>query len=404
MICNKYKKYISSALWSSGILYMFFILNFIGQIALARFLMPEDFGKIVLALAIVEVLKMFFGFSVSMAYIKAKDSATLFGSAIYLAFLGWLGMMFLSLILFYPLTHFYDLNTAIFVCIITFFSLFTYLAYVIEAEMEKNLHFKKSSFIVGISSVGGMAFAIVFAYYGFEEKSLIVREAIAPVILFIISTKYSLKKLTFKYDIIEVKEMFQYVYTMLFSRGAEVIYMKVPFILISTLFGSTTLGLISQMMYLAQLPNVALGPIATKISFVFYSHHNDDLENRDKGKNLLSILLLFLALPFSLVFYFYSTELLHILWGEKWIEGSRYLSQLAIFTLLLPVWNNLKSYTYSQNKNYFITQAYFLGSLVLFILIFFIPREFIGIAYSISIFTFTLWLILKIRGKNEQSY
>lgn len=385
MISAKYKTYINSALWSSGLLYVFFILNFLGQIILARLLLPEDFGKIVLALAIVEVLKIFFGFSVSMAYIRSKESNTLFGSAIYLALLGWVGMVIFSLLLFYPIEYFYNEKIAIFVLLISFFSLFTYLAYIIEADMEKNLHFKKSSFIVGISSLFGMIVAIIFAYFQFHEISLLMREMIAPVVLFIISLRYSMKKITFKHTETEVKEMFQYVFKMLFSRGAEVVYMKVPLIFISSLFGSASVGLISQMLYLAQLPSVALGPIATKVSFVFYSQHQNDKENREKGKKIISLLVTILVVPFSLLFFFYSHELLNILWGERWLKGAEFLSQLAVFTLLFPLWNNLKTYAYSQNKNTFVTYSYLTGSILLFSCIFFIPNEFLGLAYSLSL-------------------
>lgn len=394
---SQYKNYVNAALWSSGLLYIFFIMNFLGQIALARLLTPENFGVMVLALAIVEILKIIFGFSVSMAYIKAKDSDTLFGSALYLAFLGWLGMMLMSILLFFPLEYFYSTKIAIFVCIITFFSLLTSLSYVIEADMEKSLHFKKSSFIVGISSAIGMLFAISFAYYGFSEKSLLIREIIAPIVLFIISIYYSAKKIHFKHNVNEVKKMFSYTTKMLFSRGSEIMYLKAPMLLISFLFGSASLGLISQMIYLAQLPSVALGPIATKVSFVFYSHHQTETSHLRKGKNLISFFLLLLALPISLLFFFYSTELLQLLWGEKWVSGDKYLQQLAIFTLFFPLFNNLKTYAYSQDKNHLVTQSYILGSFILGCLILWLPAQYIGIAYTVSMSFLLLWIIFKLK-------
>ena len=394
---TKYKKYIESTLWSSGLLYIFFIINFIGQVILARLLAPDDFGIIVLSLSIVEILKIFFGFSVSMAYIRMKDSSTLYGTAMFLGLLGWIGMIVSVLIFYYPISIIFGSNIAFFVLLISFFSIFVYLSYIIEADLEKKFNFKKSSFIVGISSFIGMFSAVIFAYYGYEEKSLLLREIISPIVLFYLSIKMTNKKISFDYNKKELKEMFLFVYKMLFSRGAEILYMKFPLVLISSLSGSTSLGLISQMLYLAQLPAVALGPIATKVSYVFYSHHQDDKEIQNKGRNIISLLLLILSIPISFIFYFYSVELLLYLWGEKWIEASPYLKQLAIFTLLYPVFTNLKTYLYSNAKNSIVTKSFLFGFTCLFLSIVFLSKEYLGVFFSVSMMLMLFYQIYVIR-------
>ncbi len=396
-----YKNYINSVLWSSGLLYLFFILNFIGQIILARLLTPEHFGIIVLSLSIVEILKIFFGFSISMAYIRMNDSDTLIGTANYLALCGWLGMLLFSLILYYPLSILFSVKISFFVFIVSFFSIFTYISYIIEADLEKNNKFKKSSFIAGISSTFAMFFAILFALLDFEETSLLIREIVSPIILFIISFKYFDKNISFNYDKKELKEMFSFVFKMLFSRGGEIIYLKTPLILISNIYGTSTLGLISQMLYLAQLPSVTLGPIANKVSYVFYSNHKNDKELQNKGKNIISILLIIMTLPFFIICYFYSFELLNLLWGEKWIDGANYLQQLSVFTLIYPLFINFKTYLYSKLKNELVTVSYIIASVIFFISIYFTPEKYLGYIFSITMF---LMVILQIYFIKENKY
>lgn len=390
---SNYKEYINSVLWSSGLLYLFFILNFIGQITLARMLLPEHFGIIVLSLSIIEILKIFFGFSISMAYIRMDNSDTLIGTANFLAVCGWIGMLLFSLLFYYPFSIFFSTKVSLFVVIISFFSIFTYISYIIESDLEKNNNFKKSSFIVGISSFLAMCIAILFAYFGFEEKSLLFREIAGPIILFIISFKYFNKKISFSYDKKELKEMFLFVFKMLFSRGSEIIYLKAPLIIISNISGTTTLGLISQMLYLAQLPAVALGPIANKVSYVFYSNNKNNENLQNNGRNIISILLLIMTLPFFIICYFYSYELLNILWGEKWVNGANYLQQLSAFILIYPIFMNFRTFLYSKLKNELVTITYIIASIMIFFLMYFTSEKYLGYIFSITMF---LMIVLQI--------
>ena len=63
----------NSILTSISSSYVFFAINFIGQIILARLLLPEHFGVVATVLAIMGIIDLFVGFSIPMAFIQAKN-------------------------------------------------------------------------------------------------------------------------------------------------------------------------------------------------------------------------------------------------------------------------------------------------------------------------------------------
>ena len=77
-ISNKLFHSIAVAIGSS---YVFYVINFSGQILLARILSPEDFGVMALVLAVIGIVDLVVGVSIPMAYIQKKETATLFESA-----------------------------------------------------------------------------------------------------------------------------------------------------------------------------------------------------------------------------------------------------------------------------------------------------------------------------------
>ena len=71
---------------------------------------------------------------------------------------------------------------------------------------------------------------------------------------------------------------------MLFSRGAEILYFKVPILFLASTLDKFSLGLFTQSFYLITLIATALNPITEKVAFVFYS--NDKNNDNDENDNV----------------------------------------------------------------------------------------------------------------------
>lgn len=366
-IQNKLYKSIAISVGSS---YIFYAINFIGQLVLARLLMPENFGVVALVLAVLGMIDLVVGFSIPMAYIQERETDTLFESAYTLSFVIGLLPIVIAILIYYPLSIYYNPEIAMFALLVSFSKPFTALGSIIISHVEKNMHFGKSYLLRGIALSSALGIAIIMAYNGFEENSLIAREVLGGVFLFLIAKYYFRQKVSFNYKIQEIKSLMKYSIKMIFSRGAELAYFKIPILLIGSLYSTATLGLFVQAFYLVSLTSTALNPITEKVAFVFYSDAKNKNSDSKKDFNTVTFITLIVALPVSLILFFYPEEVLRLLYGEKWIGASEYLKYLALFGLLLPIFNNLKSYFYSHGLNKYVTISYVVSLVVASVCIF----------------------------------
>jgi len=377
---------------SIGSSYLFYALNFGGQLILMRLLMPEHFGIVALVLAVMGMIDLFVGFSIPMAYIQAKESDTLFESAYMLSLVAGFLPIVITLLIYYPLSIYYDPKIALFTILVSLSKPFNSVGSILISHLEKNLHFGKSYILRGIALSSALVVAILMAYSGFEENSLIARELLGGVFLFIIAKFYFKEKVRLNYHFEEMKELMRYSLKMIVSRSAELAYFKIPILLIGSLYGTVTLGLFVQAFYLVSLTSTALNPITEKVAFVFYSHAKNNNSDSKKDFNSVTFITLIVALPVSFVLFLYPEEVLRLLYGEKWIGASEYLKYLAIFGLLLPIFNNLKSYFYSQGLNKYVTASYLISLVVASICIVLGQIE---ILFGISMFVGLLILFIR---------
>lgn len=385
--------YIKASVWATAIRMLFMIGNFFGQIVLVRMLLPESFGTMALAISIAGIITLLFSFALDMSYIYLPDSETLFSSALFFSLINWLSLNVVALIAYIPIQQLYGSQIAFFVWIIAFVKIFGFMSVLLLAKLEKNVDFKMSSIIIGSSGLLSLIIAITFAYLGFDIISLLLREIATPILMFIFAWLYTQQTLDFKsYNIIEVKKIFKYSVKVLFSRSSEQLYVRVPFIIIGTYFDKNVLGYISQMFYLSNIFNQALSTFNSKLAFVFFANHKETRKGK-KGLFYINLLNIIFGIPIFLVLYFYPSELLELMWGDKWVNGSIYLKALAFFAILLPIINSLKSYLYGHGKNNIVTIGYFISLFIYLILIgIWQTNMMLAMGFSITMFIMLLYL------------
>ena len=350
-----------------------------GTLYLVRALLPEFFGELALVLAIIGMLDLCSPLAVPVAYVQEKETDTLFQSAYGLAIRVGFIPVFLAIAIFYPVTILYNEKIALFVVLVSLSRPFTSMSSVLLARMEKGKEFGKSYIIRGSGLVLSLATATLMAANGFEEKSLIARELLGGIFVYIAARLYYRRAIPWDRNKEESKRLLKYSITQMFSRGSELLYMKVPLLLIGSLYGTVTLGLFVQAFYLVSIMNTALAPMTQQVALVFYSEAKNNSQSPHKQISIISWVSLALALPVSLVLLIYPTEVLSILYGEKWLDASGYLQGFAVFGCILPIFNNLKAYFYSVNKSILIGWTYIVCLMIALCLV-----QVIGIEYIFS--------------------
>lgn len=379
------KNFNKIILQSSFAAYFFYLINFFGNIVLARFLTPEIFGEIALALAITGVIDIFFGLSLPMAYINHKNSKSLSASIFFISKILSILILSLAIILFVPLKFLFDIKLSFFVFAILISKIFNVYSSIKIAHFEKKGQISLGYLIRGVSQVAGLIAALLLILLDQHYLSLIVKEVFSKLILFVLSSQ---KKLNFKniYNKDEIKKIFSFCVNQLFSRSSELIFFKLSILIIGYTKSEYFLGIFVQAFYLASLIPTALNPITDKIAFIFYSVAK--VKNNFIRINLISLIVI---LPTSILIYFFSYDFIYFIYGEKWLDSAKYLKNLSIFVFLMPFFANLNSYFYSLKKAQYVTIAYLIGSAVLGISIII---DKIDTMFSYALFCSTLYLYI----------
>jgi O-antigen/teichoic acid export membrane protein len=395
------KKAISGALWMSGISYLGFAINFGIQLVLVRLLVPEDFGLFALGLSIAEILFIFFSFSFSMAAIQIHEAEDLFDTAFYLSLLSGFVILVIGGIISLLISSYYPLPTVIAFLILCALQPLQGCSSIYSASMEKELQFKKNAVVRGIATNFSGFGAIFLAYMGFGVWSLVSREIITALLMFVGMRFFARYRFGKKFNRETAKKLFEFGYKMLLSRGLEILYHRVPNFFIGTFAGTKALGLFSQTYYLANLPNTILGPAHQNVAYATYSKIQEDKEKMSKAFYITNYFFIRLMFPIMLILFLYPTEVLRILYGNKWLEASSMLKYFAIYAAFLPLFSNAKSFAYGLGRLLDVSKAYLIEILFLSIGMFvalYTGKIYLGaLAYSLSLFfgLFTAFYFLK---------
>ncbi len=359
------KKAISGALWMSGISYIGFAINFGIQLILVRLLVPEDFGLFVLGLSIAEILFIFFSFSFSMAVIQIQDAEDLFDTAFYLSLLSGFVILVIGGIISLLISSYYPLPTVIAFFILCALQPLQGCSSIYSVSMEKELQFKKNAAVRGVATNFSGFGAIFLAYMGFGVWSLVGREIITVILMLIGMRTVSSYRFRGRFNRETAKKLFDFGYKMLFSRGLEIIYHRIPNFFIGIFAGTRVLGLFSQTYYLANLPNTIVAPATSYVAYPTYSKIQNDKGKMSKAFYITNYFFIRLLIPLMIVLFLYPTEVLRILYGDKWLEASSMLGYFAIYAAFLPLFSNAKTFAYSLGKLLDVSKTYLVEILFL---------------------------------------
>lgn len=344
------KKAISGTLWMSGISYIGFAVNFGIQLVLVRLLVPEDFGMFVLGLSIAEILFIFFSFSFSMAAIQIQDAEDLFDTAFYLSLISGFVIVLIGGILSLVLSSYYPKPSILVFFILCALQPIQGCSYIYSASMEKELQFKKNALVRGLSTNFSGFGAILLAYLGLGIWSLVSREIITVILMLFGMRMVSNYRFRREFNLKTAERIFDFAYKRMFVRGLEVSFFRIPLFLIGTFAGPKILGLFSQVYYLANLPNTMLGSANQTVAFATYSKIQNEKDKLSKGFYISNFFFVRIVLPIALLVYLFSSNILGILYGAKWLEASKIFKYSSIYIFLLPVFSNAVILTLSIGK------------------------------------------------------
>lgn len=395
------QKFIHASLWTAINSYSFFIINFFGQIILARLLFPRDYGLYAFLLGAVEICVMFLGFSNTCAFINSSGTIGDFHASFKLnviasAILCSAGLIgcFLSILITHQVT---DGLFFLLLCIAQSFMLF---AYVFMAPLQKSLEFKKVSFYNGLCSSVSLAMGILLAKLNFSFWSLALRDILNYLFLLMISYHVCSMRIQKNFLKSDHREQLSFGLKMTFSRALELLYFRFSDILIKFTSGKFILGNFYQARTISYYPIKLLEPLTHQVLFSFFSNIKHDKTLIANRLNWINIIVTRAFLPIIFFVILYGESLFIFIYGEKWALAGHYFKYFSFWMLIASLFAASTSTAYSLGKQWIPSFAYLIASLLFIVSMVFFhrfisPPLFFTISLAIG-YVFSLMMLQKV--------
>ncbi|RMD45128.1 MAG: colanic acid exporter [Aquificota bacterium] len=348
------KKAISGVKWT-GVSTLFGSLSQILKIAiLARFLSPDDFGLMALAMVVIGFTQTFADGGVSNAIIYKQDIDKKQLSSLYWfnVFIGF--FLFILILIITPLfSSFYgeeELKKIIPIIGITV--LLQSFSFQFRALFEKELRFDLLSKAEVLSKFLSLLFAVFLAYEGYKVYALVYSFVLMVLSEVILVVFYGLKihRPSFYFSFRDILFFVRFGMFQLGERLTNYFTSQLDVILIGKLLGTDTVGIYSVVKQVVMRPAYLINPVITRVSFPIMSKFQNDI------RKLKDIYLKTVKYVASINFFVYwimivlAPELIYILLGEKWLPYATVFQLLSGYFMFRSIGNPVGSLILARGK------------------------------------------------------
>jgi O-antigen/teichoic acid export membrane protein len=326
------KKFISGFAWvySSQILTQ--LISFSTTLALARLLMPEDFGLIALIAVYIQIVSLLIsgglGFSlIRMKELTDEDCSTVFWFNFITGF--FLYALFYFLAPFLAAFYNQPILTEI-VRTLTLLFIIGPLSIVQRARFTHQLDFKTQMKVSMPSALVGSIIGIVMAYNGYGVWSLVFSSLFkisTDTILYWVFSNWK-PQLIFKKD--RFKFHFLFGINMLMSNLIDTIYLNIYTLIIGKHFSIKQLGYYNQAESLKQMPINNIGFALNKIALPFFTKQQENLELLRKNYKQMMNMVFFIITPVILFMMVFAESIIRLFFSEKWLPAVPYFQILCL--------------------------------------------------------------------------
>ena len=382
------KKIITSFFWaflerggSQGI-------QFVVQIVLARFLLPEEYGMIAFLAVFIALANIFVTSGLNTALIQKKDVDSVdFSSIFYISFLV-ATLLYITLFFVSPyIASFYEEPELMRVLRILALTLFPGAFNSIQkAYIARNMMFKKLFFSSFVATIISGVIGIVLAYHDFGVWALtvhqLVRQVTIVIILFFIVEWRPRLIFSFK----RFKSLFSYGSKLLVSSLLDTLYNNISILIIGRWYDTKMLGFFHKGQ---QFPSILMNNIDGSIQSVIFPALSIYQDDKKKVKKIAKRALQtssFITFPMMVGLAVVAEILISLLLTEAWLPAVPFLQIFCISFALWPIHTaNLQVINAIGRSDIFLKLEIIKKILGITIIIFSTPFGALGMAWGIVI-------------------
>lgn len=313
------------------------IIYLLTTIVLARFLAPDDFGKI-------GILSMFFivanvlmeaglgGSLIKEQSISNIDCSTVFVFNILISHLLYF-IIFLCAGLIEVYFKIEDYSFLIKILCLVF--VINAWGLVPAAILTRNLQFKLISISVIVSVMIASICAIVLAIYNYGVYALVayqLMQAFSNVILYYIFSKY---RISYKFSLVSFRKLVPFGFFTSCSIVIDTIYENIMTFLFGKFLSLQQAGFLYQAKRIEEVSSKAFTTTINSVSFpILVTIADDIIKFKKEACAILKSITLFLS-PLLVSIAIFSRPIIKLILGDQWSEAAPYLSLLMFASIFL---------------------------------------------------------------------
>lgn len=314
------QKAAKSGLWFSGFKFISQVFSWIITVAVARVLVPEDYGLMAMASILTGYVQIFSELGLGAAIIQKKDvSQKELSSLFWLSLLIGFGVAAVSFGLAYPTAWIFDEPRVVPITqVVSIVFIISALMIVPYNILSREIRFKEIG-IIQLISVGASSLSMLWmAHKGFGVWTLITGTIIYRSIVVILTFLYSNWWPIFHYKLEEAKPFLGFGVNIAGSRSLFYFFQKADKFIVGKMFNAQSLGYYSFAMDLASIPTDKVVSIFQTVSFPVFSRYQDDNSKSQDMYLKMTKFVALIAAPLFIGGVFFGKEIILSLLGEKW--------------------------------------------------------------------------------------
>lgn len=359
-------------------------LSFVVSIFLARLLNPDDFGVLAMATIFYGWVELFTDFGLGQSLIQKKEVSPGQTSTIF-----WINISigFLLFVLFYIaapwIADFFETPTITGIVRLTSVGfVITSFGVVQGSLLVKHLQYKKNFYISGASNVAYGIIGIAMAFMGYGVWSLVWSGIVSSLVSLFLLWAYSDWRPQWIIRLKETREMFRTGFHFMSFGFINSIFDSLDVLLFSKIYNPQTVGLYNRAIGLRSLPlSTFILPI-TRPLFPIFSKLQDDLDALKRNYFHYLHLLEFVSFATAGLIFLSASEIVVILYTDKWLVAADYLKYAIWIVPLEP------------NKVIITSLLKGMGKLKLLITLNFFERGIVVVALAVGYFFGIEWFLI----------
>jgi len=337
------QKAITGLKWTSISTVIVTILQLAQLAILARFLDPSAFGLMALVMIVIGFSQAFLDMGISNAIIHkqeiTKDQlSTLYWVNVLAGFI-----LFVIVALIAPVvSEFYNEPE------LTKLILAASLAFLVQPFgqqfiilWQKEMRFSETAKIDIANKLVSLLVSVYLAYKGHGVYALMYGVLAGVITQTSIFLYIGLKehRPSFVFKIGEIKEFLSFGAYQMGEKTINYISANIDKILIGKFIGMEALGFYNLAWQLIIFPLAKINPVVNKVAFPLYAKVQHDIEKLSSYYTKSLSALFLITVPLLVFMFFYSSEIVYLVYGQGWETTSELLSILVIVGLLKATGN-----------------------------------------------------------------